>query len=312
MPKKIFMEPSDVEGVVGEIRASLTGMRCYGSVSISRSFKKDDRFATLYFLPEAWVKMTSLVARYSTEVQWHGLVRRIDDNAFEIYDILVPPHEVTGTTVISDYAPYGKWLDALDDETFNAVKFHGHSHVNMCVSPSSVDTKYRLDLVTQLPQPVNGMDVFYIFLIINKRHEWSAEIYDLTNNALYSTDDINVEVVFEHGTTLEDFIQEATKVAVNRPVTQTYKNWQQGDYSYRGGYGLIQPHNTPATPIKKGKPAPKQSGGKCCGYDTWEEYWEAIREKDELCDCPEDEEYDKDGYVDEDDDPTSPFYVKEW
>lgn len=311
MAKKIFMEPSDVEGVVGEIRASLTGMRCYGSVSVSRSLKKDDRFATLFFTTTAWTKMTALVARYTTEVQWHGLVRRLSEDSFEIYDILVPPHEVTGTTVISDYAPYGKWLDALDDETFNAVKFHGHSHVNMGVSPSSVDSKYRMDLVTQLPQPVNGMDVFYIFLIINKKHEWSAEIYDLTNNALYSTDDINVHVAFEDGTTLEDFIQGATKVAVNKP-TPAYT--PKGGYwhGYQGNTGLVYPHNTPAVSTKKEKRSPKKTGGKCNGYDTWEDYWMAIQEADEEIDCPECEDYEQGGYIDEDDDPRSPFYYREW
>lgn len=315
MAKKIYMEPSDVEGVVGEIRASLAGMRCYGSLKISRSFKSDDRFAMLYFTPEAWTKMSALVARYSTEVQWHGLVRRLSEFEFEVYDIIVPPHEVTGTTVISDYAPYGKWLDALDDNTFNAVKFHGHSHVNMGVSPSSVDMKYRLDLVTQLPGPTDGMDAFYIFLIINKRHEWSAEIYDITNNALYSTDDINVEVVFDDGTTLEYFVQEANKVAVNKPAAYNgYQGYHHGSQWYQSGgnCGLIQPHNAPASSTKKEKSSVKKTGGKCCGYDTWEEYWEAVRGDDYTEDCPDEEGYDDPGCYVEEDDPTSPFYVKEW
>ena len=340
MAKKIYMTDADVESVVDELRNTLSGMRCYGSIDIKRSFKGDDRFALVYFTPIAWAKMTTLVARYDTEVQWHGRVRRISESEFEVYDIMVPPHEVTGTTVTSEYAPYGEWLNELDDDTFNSVKFHGHSHVNMPVSPSPTDTKYRLDLVTQLPKPVRGMDVFYIFLIINKRHEWSAEIYDFTNNALYSTADIAIDTVVdeENGTGLEHFIALANKVAVRRKYVQTDYSKQGGSAwgipSYKGS-AYEQPKNVtpisqvsqPGAPAKehtavlpsdsgkkkaKGK---KNGGGKCFGYDTWADYYEAV--------CPSipksqpagsgsktiDDDTSK---VDDINDPTSPFYASEW
>lgn len=322
MAKKIYMTDADVESIVGELRSTLTGMKCYGSIDIKRSFTADDRFALIYFTPTAWAKMATLVARYDTEVQWHGQVRRVSQFEFEVFDIIVPPHEVTGTTVTSDYKPYGDWLNELDDETFNSVKFHGHSHVNMPVTPSSVDEKYRLDLVTQLPKPINGMDVFYIFLIINKRHEWSAEIYDFTHNALYSTADIAIDAIFDNsGENLEQFMTEAKKVAVSRTV---YGGTYYGG-AYKGNtYG--QPKSvTPISQVrdvktegaqktKKNNKGKKNGEGKCCGYDTWQEYYEAVYGNDEDDESPKGTEsaagtYDVD---DDDNNPNSPFYSREW
>ena len=347
MAKKIYMTDADVESIVGELRSTLSGMKCYGSIDIKRSFKADDRFALIYFTPIAWAKMVTLVARYNTEVQWHGCVRRVSDFEFEIYDILVPPHEVTGTTVTSDYKPYGEWLNGLDDETFNSVKFHGHSHVDMSVTPSGTDEKYRLDLVTQLPKPVNGMDVFYIFLIINKRHEWSAEIYDFTHNALYSTADIAIDTIIDdEGGGLENYIAEAKKVAVSRTYSNTtYRGGQYGGSyggsygssyggSYGGSYKRDDDQPTKVTPVsqvgnakaaspsaakKKGKgKGKKNGGGKCCGYDTWSEYYAAaygVDEDDvELADLDDEEVVDTTTpeIDDDENDPTSPFYVREW
>lgn len=221
MAKPIYVTENDINDIYEEIRETLAGLKCYGKVEIKRSLKSDDRTAMLYFTPKAWIKMTALVSRFKTEVQWHGLVQRISEDEFEVYDILVPPHEVSGATVTSAYEPYIKWRDELDDDTFNAERFHGHSHVDMGVSPSSTDEKYRYDLVTQFQNPIEGEDLFYIFLIINKKHEWSAQIYDFTNNALYDTGDIEMECYFE-GESVDEFIAEAKKVAVEKTYNTVY------------------------------------------------------------------------------------------
>lgn len=325
MAKPIYMTSTDVESICAELRNTLSGLKCYGSIDIKRSFKSDDRVAMLYFTPIAWIKMTALVSRFETEVQWHGMVRRISENEFEIYDVLVPPHEVSGATVTSEYKPYIEWMDGLDDDTFNAVRFHGHSHVNMAVSPSSVDNKYRLDLVTQLPKPT-GDDVFYIFLIINKKHEWSAEIYDLTNNALYGTDDIYMECYLED-TDIDSFIAEAKKVAVARTTYGGYGGTSQYGGSYGGNsYGVSSyggssyggsKGTTPATQQTTGKGKGKKngkSGGDYFGYDSLEEYYEAVygedwRDDETLTGGGADVDVD---YDDDDNNPNSPFYVKEY
>lgn len=281
MAKPIFMTNDDVEKILQEVKTQLIGMKCFGSVDIKRNFVKDDRSAIVYFTQDAWNKVQALVREFDTEVQWHGCVNRISDDEFEIYDIVVPPHVVTGSTVTSDPVKYSEWINELDDDIFNFLHFHGHSHVNMGCSPSSTDMKYRQDVVTQLPTPRNeNDDSFYIFLIFNKKGEWTGEIYDLKNNALYATNEIDIEVYTDDGTFLSDFVADAKKMAVKETpkpaVTPTYTG---GGY-YGGSY------------YDKGKGAKKTSK----------------KEKDELQGSIfKSGDY---GYYDDDDDPTSPFYVR--
>lgn len=321
MAKQIYMTNDDVENIVEkvctELRSNFSGLKCYGSIDIKRSFtfKSDDRVAMLYFTPIAWIKMTALVSRFETEVQWHGLVHRISENEFEVSDIIVPPHEVSGATVTSEYKPYIEWMDGLDDDTFNTVRFHGHSHVNMAVSPSAVDTKYRLDLITQLPKPTGDDDVFYIFLIINKKHEWSAEIYDLTNNALYGTDEIYMECYLEDAD-VDSFIADAKKVAVTRSYTYgvtSYVGNSHGSNSYVGS--TQKPSTVQSGNSGKGKGKKNgKSGGDYFGYDSLEEYYAAVygedwRDDETLTGGGADVDVDDD---DDDNNPNSPFYVKEY
>lgn len=198
---------------------------------------KDDRKATITFSAQAYMKIFALVHTYSTEVEWHGVVERTAADAFYIKDILIFPHKVTGATVISDQTEYEKWLDTLDNDTFNALRFHGHSHVNMGVTPSEVDMTYRHNILNNFGTPSATSDLFYIFLIFNKKGDISGEIYDLQNNALYSkstnTDEINI--VVEDCDWLTDFLDEAKRVVTE---SYSYNNTGFGSGGYNGGnYG---------------------------------------------------------------------------
>jgi hypothetical protein len=274
------MTETEVDDILRDLKTQIYGKKLYGSVSFKKALKSDGRFAMLYFSPVAWAKITTLVARFTTEVQWHGLVNRISEQEFEVYDIIVPPHEVTGSTVTSDQEKYNEWLNNLDDETFNCLRFHGHSHVNMSVSPSHVDEKYRMDITTQLPKPTEGEDSFYIFLIINKSHEWSAEIYDITNNALYETDDIDIDVIIDaDGGTLGEFLCQAKKLAVQRqPTYPQYSSYQPG-IGWGGTSGKSGDCKSDAgskdtkKDKKKEKDKEKQQSAKYNGYDSWGGYY---------------------------------------
>lgn len=204
---------------------------------IKFSLSSDDRKVKVLFAPIAWAKMFKLVDDFTTEVQWHGLVSRLDETSFLIEDILVPPHEASAATVVSDQEEYEKWLEDLPIEVFLKNRFHGHSHVNMGVTPSGVDMGYRKNMINNFStSPQEDEDQFYIFLICNKRREISGQVFDLTNNALYETNDIRLDVDLGGGTKLSDFIAEAKRV-VTAPTTTSYTTQKGGTgWNYNGGY----------------------------------------------------------------------------
>ena len=234
---------------------------------------KDDRKATITLSAQAYMKIFALVHTYSTEVEWHGVVERTAADAFHIKDVLIFPHKVTSATVISDQTEYEKWLDTLDDNTFNALRFHGHSHVNMGVTPSGVDMTYRYNILNNFGTPSETSDLFYIFLIFNKRCDISGEIYDLQNNALYSksTTADEIKIVIEDCDWLTDFLDEAKKV-----VTESY-----GYSSYGGGsYGGNSHSGTTTTPKstspKRGAKAEARQGSLLDDDDTDDDYYAGV------------------------------------
>ena len=234
---------------------------------------KDDRKATITLSAQAYMKIFALVHTYSTEVEWHGVVERTAADAFHIKDVLIFPHKVTSATVISDQTEYEKWLDTLDDNTFNALRFHGHSHVNMGVTPSGVDMTYRYNILNNFGTPSETSDLFYIFLIFNKRGDISGEIYDLQNNALYSksTTADEIKIVIEDCDWLTDFLDEAKKV-----VTESYGYSSCGGGSY-GGNSHSGTTTTPkSTSPKRGAKAEARQGSLLDDDDTDDDYYAGV------------------------------------
>ena len=277
MAKKIFTSQKDIENFLvsarsqlAEMEKSLSKKKFQGESDreITVKFKmndiKDGRKATLLFMPKAWIKMRALVDTFNSEVQWHGLVERKNANTFVVNDVLIFPHEVTGTTVVSDQAEYEKWINDLDDKTFNACRFHGHSHVNMGVTPSGTDMTYRHNVLDNFGLPNKQTDLFYIFLITNKREDMSAEIYDLQNNALYSTDEISIEVVLDDDR-LAEFVSEAKSCV---------KEAHYSEYPYTpGSKPAASPKGQTASPTKNKKNSQKSMyDGSYYDYDDYDDY----------------------------------------
>ena len=153
------------------------------------------------FTTEAYNKMMTLVDGFSSEVAWHGIVKRIDECTFRITDILVYPQTVTGVTVNTDQSEYVKWLYGLPDEIFTNLMFQGHSHVNMGTSPSGTDLNDMYELIENLDD-----DDYYIFMIWNKRREFDIRVVDMAKNVIYSGADVQVSV---EGFDYNKFIREA-------------------------------------------------------------------------------------------------------
>lgn len=234
-----------------------------GRITISQEFTyKDTRKdrVCVKFMPRAYYRMLALVDRYTSEIAWHGTVKR-DGNTFFIEDILVYPQQVTGVNVDPDQDEYDEWSRALDDDVFNNLRFHGHSHVDMVVTPSSTDLEYQMGIVSQL----RG-DQFYIFMIINKKKDFVMKVYDYSTNTLYETEDLDVEIVGDD-LELDKFLKESAK----KVTTVTYRN--NTGYSYPGAKqpSSKQGHQTGTKKEKPTKPQPSAyNGGGYGGYNGYD------------------------------------------
>ena len=184
--RPIRLTNRELQEILQNMRTQLKHERsATGTVSVTYKLtpiSSDDK-AHITLTEQAWEKIKQLVDQCDKEVGWHGTVERTSKNEFTITDILVFPQTVTAATVTSDETKYTMWLMSQPDEVFNKLRFHGHSHVNMGVSPSAVDTKYQDDILKNLND-------FYIFGIFNKREDNYLIIYDVTNNIVYEDKDI--------------------------------------------------------------------------------------------------------------------------
>lgn len=191
-------------------------------VSFSKEAEENLGKAHIVFTHKAFAKMTTLIMSFSSEVAWHGLIRRVDsekDHVYEVYDILVYPQEVTGGTVNTDQAGYEDFLMRLSDEQANALFFHGHSHVNFACTPSSVDRAHQEQFIRNIRK-----DGFCVFMIWNKKFEHWASIYDLRDNILFENADITIDIGdIESGDMLSEFLGDAeTKVQKKETVVSAY------------------------------------------------------------------------------------------
>jgi len=249
MAKLIKIGPECLEEVRKEFEESLKNLKLSdGKISFTKTLGTIQSRADLNFTDIAWQKMQALVREFDKEVAWHGIAFRDEDpdkNAYTITDILVYPQEVTGATVTTDQTKYQTWLMDHDDDVFNNIRMQGHSHVNMSVSPSGVDTSLYDRILNQLDDTM-----FYIFLIWNKRGEKTVKIYDLAKNILFETSDVDVHILGD-GFDMNAFLTDAKGKVQTKSVTQG---------NYGGGWGGWGGYAGPGTSYGYGyetqKPAP--------------------------------------------------------
>lgn len=215
-----------------KLEAAMSAMKAGdGRVSFTHTLNAPDTKAKLWFTPDAYAKMWTLVSAFYDEVAWHGIASRLEtEGSYEylISDILVYPQEVTGSTVNTDQVAYQNWLDELDDDTFNSLRMQGHSHVNMGTSPSSVDLEHQGKILSQM----DG-DMFYIFLIWNKKNEHTVKIYDMRANLLFENSDVTVGVQGIGDMTA--FLAESRE-KVKRKTWASTGGYDRGYYGGSGGY----------------------------------------------------------------------------
>ena len=181
------------------------------------------------FSEKARLIIKELVQQCEKEIAWNGLVNYdADTNTYEVYDILIFPQIVTGTSVDVDETKYAMWLSTLSTDQLNHMRFHGHSHVNMGVGPSNVDTGYQKEMLQM------QITDYYIFMIFNKREDMYACIYDVANNVVYENKDIDIEVE----SSLNPY-KETVKGWITDLVE--FKTYTAGTSYYNGGKGYTPP-----------------------------------------------------------------------
>lgn len=222
----------------------------YNVSDLFKTMYKDTPTPKISITSTAYLKMMKLVNNYNSEVAWHGVVDRTEDE-YLIHDILVYPQTVTGTTVVSDDEAYGPWIQGFDDDTFFNIRMQGHSHVNFSTSASSTDMTYYETLLTDI-------DDYYIFIIINKKEEINVMLYDVANNLIFETEDIDFDVVDEEGNSLDLWLLESeetistTKLGRGTTITQVLEGYQYDYEDYDTPHQHYKGYNTNPPKTHKG------------------------------------------------------------
>lgn len=233
MSKPIKLTEELKKSAVAEFAEQLSKLKMAdGKISYNKNFTYgEDEKAKILFTPMAYSKMIALIMSYDSEVAWHGVGHRVEGSTFLITDILVYPQTVTGGNVEMDTEEYANWIiKNIEDDRFNHIIMQGHSHVNFSTNPSPVDTKHQEDILSQLTD-----DMYYIFIIWNKKLETFAKIYDLENNTLYENKDVSYGIEGDD-TSLSEFIADSKKLVVTKTATTpSYYGGAYGGSGYNGG-----------------------------------------------------------------------------
>ena len=284
MSKYVKITPEILKTVVQEFSDAIKDSKFPdGKITFSKTIAQTDRKASLFLTDIAWAKMKSLVMDSDKEIAWHGIAKRGDNpnkDEYIISDILVYPQEVTGATVNTDQAEYQDWLYSQPDEVFNNIRMQGHSHVNMSTSPSGVDTSLYERILEQLDE-----DMFYIFIILNKRDEKTVKIYDIAKNILFETNDIDL-VILDDGYAIHKFIEEAhTLVKTKTYIYSSYSSSSYPESSQSKKEEKLEKSGdktTSATNLNGKRIAKRRDNGADVnsylrGYPYYDEYWECLK-----------------------------------
>ena len=145
---------------------------------------------TVYITADAYIKLRKLVEDTTTEIGWYGIVSTFPglEATYCIEDIIVYPQTVSGATCTQDDDKMFEFEMSLTTEQVNHKRFHGHSHVNMGVTPSGVDEQFYTDLLTQVED-------YFIIMVTNKKGDTYIRFYDVEHNIVYSNVPLNVLLV---------------------------------------------------------------------------------------------------------------------
>lgn len=182
-------------------------------ISISAEFSKPAKEKIqIIYTASAYLRMKALVDFYNTEVSWYGLVKKLDDKKYYVYDVKVYKQYVNGSKVDTDDEELQEWKDTLSDDEINAMFFQAHSHVNMSTGASGTDLQNQADIVKNM-----GKHGFMIFQIWNKSGDINTYLYDIDGNMFYDKKDVEIDIEDEAGL-LSDFVASTEELVTEKKL----------------------------------------------------------------------------------------------
>ena len=185
---------------------------------------------TILYTQQAYLRMMALVDFYDTEVGWYGLVEKINDKLYRVYDVKVCKQYVDGAKVDTEDEDTLEFFDSLSDEEIEHMHFQAHSHVKMSTSASGVDLQNQTDVVHNM-----GKTGFYIFQIWNKNNDINTYLYDLDNNVFYDKKDVLIEIEDDE-ITLSNFLDSTLDLVVEKKAYNAQTKDKKEESPYLNGY----------------------------------------------------------------------------
>ena len=146
---------------------------------------------SVFYTPAAYQTINYIIQKSSLEIGWLGLVEVIKNDNYLIYDIIVPEQEVSGaeTDITPETLAFTIAQLISEDKNPNHLRYWGHSHVNMAVSPSHQDEEEFQEFL----DPAQISD-FFIRGIYNKHGHCKVDIADIADNRLYQCVQNSIQV----------------------------------------------------------------------------------------------------------------------
>ena len=237
--KKIKLTQQDKKNLLAEFSKKLDEMEETieeDKFSFEKRLKEPAKEKILIrFTPKAFLRSQKLVNSFVGEIGWHGLINKISDKEYLVYDIMVYPQVVSGARTLDPTKTnewYEKWEDSLED-----MHFQAHSHNTMGTTPSTTDMDNQANIIRNLQG-----EGFYLFQIWNKAGDINSFLYDLDNNVMYDRNDIEVIVDDMDFGTLDKFVLDAKTMVEDMPNSfKPYKKDDEGDDALKSHYKWVNP-----------------------------------------------------------------------
>lgn len=232
--KRISIPEENIQTLVEEFRQTLLNLKSnQEKITFEKKFSELTKIneeeitkPVIYFSMESWIKMQQLVKHCDKEIAWQATVEKrkykgkedSKDFYYYIKQVFVYPQTVTATFVDVNEAKYADWSMKLDEETYNSLRFQGHSHVNMGTTPSATDLNTYQNFLEQLSK-----DDFYIFFILNKRGDFTLLLYDYAQDIIFETKDCYIDVLTSQGSLIKWTEENLKQIEEKKNKTHNYE-----------------------------------------------------------------------------------------